>query len=149
MVHFMHLDLVSVKMAENQSNLMILEVEFTHPSQTDGHGPWHGDDARDFAEAIIRNIPREKVVKFLKDNNINGLKIEELTGVQVWEKNLLHPNNYTPLYRMEIRIHCVPEPDTHLSLANQLLDNISWRAMKAAIACPGKYMYDNGFIFKD
>lgn len=149
MVHFMHLDLISAKMADHQPNLLILEIEFTHPSQQDGHGPWHRDDARCFAEAILRNLPREKVAQILKDHNINGLKIQKGSGVQVWNLNVLHPDYYMPKMKMEIRVHCVPEPDTHLSLADQLLESVSWRAMKAAIACPGKYMYDNGFIFKE
>lgn len=149
MVHFMHLDLLSARMADHQPNLLILEIEFTHPSQQDGHGPWHGDDARDFAEAILRNLPREKLVALLKEQNINGLKIQKGSGVQVWDLNKLHKDNFCPLHKMEIRISCVPEPDTHVSLANQLMGSVSWRATKAAIACPGKYMYDNGFIFKD
>ena len=54
------------------------------------------------------------------------------------------------MHKMEIRLHVSPEPDTHVSLADQLLNSVSWRAMKAAIANDaGKYYYDNGFIFKD
>ena len=149
MVHFMHLDLVSAKLADHQPNLLILEIEFTQAGQQDGHGPWHGDDARDFAEAIIRNLPREKLAKLLKDNNINGLKIDRGSGVTTWDLNVLQKDHFMPLKRMEIRIGFGLEPDTHVSLADQLLNEISWRAVKAAIHCPGKYMYDNGFIFKE
>ena len=148
MVHFMHLELISAKM--DNPHLMIIEIEFTHPCQQDGHGPWHGDDARCFAEAILRNLPREKVAQLLKDNNINGLKIDKGTGVKVWNMNASDRNTFCPMHKMEIRLHVSPEPDTHVSLADQLLNSVSWRAMKAAIANDaGKYYYDNGFIFKD
>jgi len=143
MVHFMHLDLLSAKMADNQPNLMILEIEFTHPSQQDGHGPSHGDDARDFAEAIVRNLPREKIVALFKEHGIKGLRVRDpLTGCKVWPLNVLQKDHYMPLMKMELRVSVSPEEDTTLSLVNQVLDNVGWRAMKAAIARPEKYYYE-------
>lgn len=142
MVHFMHLDLISATMSDNQPNLIILDIEFTHPSQTDGHSPSHGDDARCFVEAIIRNLPREKIVALFKEHNIKGLRIDDqITGCRVWEKNVLHPDYYMPLLKMELRVSLRLEEDTHLSLVNQVMDNVSWQAMKYAVAFPNKYYW--------
>lgn len=139
----MHLELLSARMKEHVENVvdyMILEVEFTHAHQEDGHMPAHGDMDRDFAEAIIRNIPREPIAKLLEENNIKGLKIGQ-SGYGVKVKTTERSEFFMPVFEMEIRIPVTREENQSISLANQLLGTVTYPAVKAAIAAPGNYYY--------
>lgn len=110
-----------------------IEYEFTHAGQQDGHGPWHRDDRRDFAECVIRNIEREPIAVLLRDNGIIGINGIDHTSINVKPLNVLDKNCFMPLYHMHLKIFFRPLEDTHLSLACQLIDHIPWQVAKEGI----------------
>lgn len=141
MCYGMHLKLLSAKLKErapNTSDTLILNIEFTDHFQEDGHGPWHGDHERDFAEAIVRNLPREPIAELLQANEISGFGNISGCGVIVHKTD--RSENFMPVFAMEVRI-CFSRNETYTSLANQLLDSVTWQTTKAAIADPGNYKW--------
>ena len=141
MVYFMHLKLLSAKMVKgglHAVNYLTLEVEFTQPSQEDGHMPSHGDMRRDFAESIIRNLPRRPVADLLKKEGIRGFKESgRWTAANVQKTDRIEC--FLPVYIMELRIPVVVEEDLFLSLSDQLLNCIGWEEVKEAIVEGGVY----------
>lgn len=110
---------------------LFIECEFTLASQEDGHCPWHGDNNRDFAECVIKNIDKKPIADILKNNNICG--IGKILGCGIKVEDLKKFDNYMPLYHMSLWINFTSIEDTFNSLANFLIDSIPWQVAKEGI----------------
>lgn len=137
MVYFFHRKILSAILYKQEfaCDQLVIQMEFTEAGQMDGHMPAHGDMERDFAEALIRNIPQEELLQIFKDNDIKGFKrIFNSCSATVIKTNRFE--NFMPVMIMELRLAFSPEVDPYVSAVNQLLDSIPWEPVKTAIANP-------------
>lgn len=124
MVHFYYRKFIKCYLEEfvpNACRIMRIEYEFSHAGQQDGHGPWHGDLRRDFAECIFRNMDVEPIKECLKNNNIKGFGDFLSYGMTVEPTNAKSPDLFSmPVYLMKLWFSFSPEEDANF-LAKQFI----------------------------
>lgn len=130
MHYFMHLELISA-VAKNSE--LVLEVEFTPACQMDGREPSHGDLQLDFAETIIRSLPRKPIADALEGYDIGSAK-NTLWRIEVTNTGRLCESNFCPLFHLRMSCPLIEYDSRWTGMAEQLLKNVNCHVLKAAIA---------------
>jgi len=123
--------------------VLVIEFDFGQAHQGDGHSPWHGDYARDYAMAVVNSVDREALAKVFEENSIKTIRIQ-LHGIKVTET--YNKDQFgLPLKNMKITFNIVPQDDIYKNLAEQVIESVHWKVAKAAITNVGKYFWYDPF----